>query len=98
MGRSREGASEGKGIQASGPGPLSHLHARTAPRRTKIDPVPPRPIYESPLGSLYKADCIAVLSRLPDESADAVFADPPFNIGHKYGTYKDSKTPEAYLE
>jgi len=57
-----------------------------------------RPAYESPLGTLYRADCLAVLPTLPDESADVVFADPPFNIGHKYGTYKDSRTREDYLE
>jgi len=96
VGRSREGTSEAKGIQASGPGPLSFLVAHAVPPPPKIGSV--RPVYESPLGTLYRADCLTVLPTVADESADIVFADPPFNIGHKYGTYKDSRTREDYLD
>ncbi|MBW4536553.1 MAG: site-specific DNA-methyltransferase [Pleurocapsa minor HA4230-MV1] len=36
-------------------------------------------------GILYQGDCLQLLSALPDESVDLVFADPPFNLGKKYG-------------
>ena len=36
-------------------------------------------------GVLYQADCLKILSQLKDESVDAVFADPPFNLGKNYG-------------
>ena len=30
--------------------------------------------------TIIEGDCIEVLSRLPDESVDLVFADPPYNL------------------
>ena len=41
-------------------------------------------------------DCLDILPRLPSESFDLVFADPPFNVNYKYDQYKDDLTPEAY--
>ena len=29
---------------------------------------------------IYHGDCIAQLKKLPDESVDLVFADPPYNL------------------
>ncbi|HAG84516.1 MAG TPA: site-specific DNA-methyltransferase [Cyanobacteria bacterium UBA12227] len=42
-------------------------------------------VYMSEHGILYQGDCLKLLSGLPDESVDLVFADPPFNLGKKYG-------------
>lgn len=42
-------------------------------------------VYRSEHGILYQGDCLKLLSALPDESVDLVFADPPFNLGKHYG-------------
>ncbi|MBE9124996.1 MULTISPECIES: DNA-methyltransferase [unclassified Coleofasciculus] len=42
-------------------------------------------VYVSKHGILYQGDCLKLLSALPDESVDIIFADPPFNLGKKYG-------------
>lgn len=34
-------------------------------------------------------DCLEMMSQMPDESVDLVFADPPFNIQKRYNDYKD---------
>ncbi|WGV27408.1 DNA-methyltransferase [Halotia branconii] len=44
-----------------------------------------RQVYMSEHGILYQGDCLKLLSALPDESVDIVFADPPFNLGKEYG-------------
>jgi len=43
-------------------------------------------------------DCVANLNRLPAESVDLVFADPPFNIGYEYDVYHDRKSAGEYLK
>src|SRR5262245_17472850 len=42
-------------------------------------------------------DCLDVLSRLPAQSVDLVFADPPFNIGYGYDVYDDKRGKTDYL-
>ena len=42
-------------------------------------------VYQSKHGILYRGDCLKLLSALPNESVDLVFADPPFNLGKQYG-------------
>ena len=42
-------------------------------------------------------DCIEVLTRVEEPFADLVFADPPFNIGHKYDKYYDKRKRENYI-
>lgn len=57
-------------------------------------PAPVRPAlgpYE--LNEVHQADCIVALMGLPEESLDLVFADPPYNIGVKYGRQVDDKKP-----
>ena len=34
---------------------------------------------------LYEGDCLEVMQTLPSESVDMIFADPPFNVGKRYG-------------
>ena len=35
---------------------------------------------ELPVGQVIEGDCVAVLRRLPAESVDLIFADPPYNL------------------
>lgn len=46
---------------------------------------------------IVQGDCIAGMARLDEGAVDLVFADPPFNIGYKYDTYKDRKKADDYL-
>lgn len=56
------------------------------------------PVLTTPLGALYEGDCLAFLPRVQAESVDTVFADPPFNIGKKYGKSVDDQRPdEVYV-
>ena len=56
------------------------------------------PIYATEFGALFSADCLKILPLLKDEVVDTVFADPPFNLGKKYGQQtNDLKPDEEYL-
>lgn len=58
-----------------------------------------QPIYKSEHGILYQGDCLKFLSVLPNESADLIFADPPFNLGKEYGEgINDRIEADQYLE
>lgn len=50
--------------------------------------------------TLYHGDCIDIMGSLPAESVDMIFADPPFNLGKKYGgdTKGDTLSPEKYYK
>ncbi len=41
--------------------------------------------------SLHLGDCLQILPTLPDASVEAVFADPPYNLGMDYGGYYHDK-------
>ena len=41
------------------------------------------------LGKIHQGDCVAGLKKVPYESVDLAFADPPFNIGFEYCQYDD---------
>ncbi|MEK7466475.1 MAG: site-specific DNA-methyltransferase [Planctomycetota bacterium] len=56
------------------------------------------PFYSTDLGALFAGDCLNVLPMIRDEVVDTVFADPPFNIGKKYGANtNDRRADEEYL-
>lgn len=38
------------------------------------------------LDIIYNEDCLEGMKRLSDRSIDLIFADPPFNVGKKYGS------------
>lgn len=44
-------------------------------------------------------DCLEVMKRLPSNSVDLIFTDPPYNVGIKYvkKDFKDRKKSEDYL-
>ncbi len=59
----------------------------------------PKPVFGTPLGLLFEGDCLKVLPTLAAETIDTVFADPPFNLGKKYGAKHDDDRPDSdYLE
>jgi len=43
-------------------------------------------------------DCIKEMKKLPSGSFDAAVTSPPYNIGLKYGRYKDRMSPREYLD
>lgn len=49
-------------------------------------------------GALYQGDCLELLRSLPEGVIDMVFADPPFNLGKKYGAgINDRLQGDEYL-
>ena len=38
--------------------------------------------------TIYHADALEVLERIPDESVDLIFVDPPYNIGKNFAGRK----------
>jgi site-specific DNA-methyltransferase (adenine-specific) len=57
------------------------------------------PVYASPCGALFAADCMMVLPHIADEVIDTVFADPPFNLNKVYGASTDDQRPKGeYLD
>lgn len=56
------------------------------------------PVFVSSSGALFSDDCLEILPHLKDEIADCVFADPPFNLGKKYGqSFHDLKPEHDYV-
>ncbi len=53
---------------------------------------------ESFVGKIHQGDCIEGMKKVPDESVQLVFADPPFNIGYKYDEYDDRLESEQYVQ
>ncbi len=51
------------------------------------------------MGALFAGDCLAVLPGIRTGAVDAVFADPPFNLGKEYRASTDDQKPDtAYLD
>jgi DNA modification methylase len=57
--------------------------------------LPVAPVFSTNLGALFSADCMTLLPAIASESIDTVFADPPFNLGKKYGHNTDDLKPDA---
>lgn len=48
---------------------------------------------------LINANCLDVLASIKKTSANVIFvADPPFNIGYKYNSYKDAMSNDDYFD
>lgn len=47
---------------------------------------------------VYLGDCLQILSGIPDNSIDLIFADPPFNIGIKYDIHYDKMSYDEYYQ
>lgn len=52
---------------------------------------------ENFINQIIHGDCIEIMQQIPSDSVDVTFADPPFNLKKKYGTYKDEKGTDDYL-
>ena len=51
------------------------------------------------INKIIEGDCLQIMQKLPSNSFDMSFADPPFNLGKKYGQYDDTeKSKEEYLD
>lgn len=50
------------------------------------------------LNKISEGDCLELFKHIPDNSIDITFADPPFNLGKKYNSTKDSLAIEDYLK
>lgn len=51
-------------------------------KKTEQDAVAIKPYYEKPRFKLYQANCLNVLAKLPENSVDMIFADPPYNLSN----------------
>ncbi len=57
-----------------------------------------QPAFASVRGALFDGDCMDLLTRLRDDCVDTVFADPPFNLGKKYGKRtNDARRDDEYV-
>jgi len=54
--------------------------------------------FSNMINKVILGDALAVMKKMPDNSIDLVFADPPYNIGIKYDNYKDNLAQKEYLE
>ncbi len=52
---------------------------------------------ESLVHRITQGDCLERLKQIPDDSVQMTFADPPFNLGKKYNSYKDTLKLQEYL-
>ena len=50
-----------------------------------------------PLNQILQGDCLELFAKIPSESVDCVFADPPFNLKKKYNSHKDKLAQDEYL-
>lgn len=49
--------------------------------------------------TIFHGDSLQALNEIADESVDLIFADPPYNIGKQFGTFKDSwSSDKAYAD
>ena len=52
------------------------------------------PIFATDFGVLFEGDCCELLGGVQDDTVDTVFADPPFNLGKKYGGLVNDRQPD----
>lgn len=59
---------------------------------------PPKLVFTSNEGVLFKGDALALMSKMEPDSVDLVFADPPFNLGKRYDSeaFTDTLETEIY--
>lgn len=83
----------------SGQSALKWEETRFDPRSLLKPHVGIEPFYSSAMGSLFAGDCLKVLPLIKNNVVDTVFADPPFNLGKKYGKSFDDEIPDVeYLK
>jgi len=65
----------------------------TMPKPRKNNAVPP-----TWTNKLIFGDCLEELPKIPDNSVDFAFADPPYNLGKRYTGYADDVAITEYFE
>ena len=56
-----------------------------------------RAFLENLINKVVEGDCVEVMKKIPENSVDVTFADPPFNLEKKYTSYYDKHEDEEYL-
>lgn len=56
-----------------------------------------REFFENLINKAIQGDCLEVMRKIPGNSVDITFADPPFNLKKKYNSYYDKHEVENYL-
>lgn len=51
--------------------------------------------YSNDLTTIFQGDALKVLSSMQDGTIDLIFADPPYNIGKKFGDFEDRWPSDA---
>lgn len=59
---------------------MSRVHLATSPANTAAKSQPALSSVTPFLNSIIKGDCVTGLEKLPDNSVDVIFADPPYNL------------------
>jgi len=49
------------------------------------------------INNIIQGDALEVMRKIPDDSIDVTFADPPFNLKKKYNSYYDKQEVDEYL-
>ncbi len=49
------------------------------------------------INNIILGDCLKIMRKIPDETIDVTFADPPFNLKKIYNQYDDKRSVEKYL-
>ena len=47
--------------------------------------------------TLFQGDAFQLFKETPSSSIDLIIADPPYNLGKDYGSYKDNRNFDEYL-
>jgi len=53
--------------------------------------------FSSLINKVIQGDCLKIMRKIPANSVDVTFADPPFNLKKKYNSYYDRHEVEEYL-
>lgn len=80
------------------PASLSTAEVSTALPPQQIAPKSTRDAIDPSKSIIVTGDCLDLLPRLPDESVDLVFLDPPYNLEKDYASYSDDRAVEDYFE
>ncbi|MFC1936769.1 DNA methyltransferase [Chloroflexota bacterium] len=65
-------------------------------KRIKVDKTT-NSIPEKEVNKIIQGDSLAQLKKLPDNSVDFIFTDPPYNLGKKYQGYSDDLEIQEYF-
>jgi site-specific DNA-methyltransferase (adenine-specific) len=50
-----------------------------------------------PINRIICGDATEIMKKIPNNSIDMTFADPPFNLNKKYNNYKDKRIDQDYI-